>query len=163
MVVAAILIGAVATEFSGTYRSMQIASAAGRLGDMMAFCYGAAATQLANYRLHVDPETGRAWVAREMIDEETGAREYQVVSAPGVSSFMLPEAVVFDAQDMESLLNRAESGEYYIQFRRDGTADFTRLRLLAERAAPMDVNLNGLTGRVTVREAPPEELEAEGE
>lgn len=160
LVVAAILVGAVATEFSGTYTAMQISSAAGRLGDMMAFCYSAAATQQTDYRLNVDPENGRVWITREVVLEETGEREYEAVPVPGMGTYLVPESVTFDTEDMADLLSLGEEGEYYIQFRRDGTADFTRLRLFSLRAEPMDVTLNGLTGRVIIREVPPEELEA---
>lgn len=161
LVVISILIGAVAPEFSGTYKKLQISSAAGQLGDMMAFCYSAAATQQMDHRLNADPETGRVWLTREEVVPETGVRAYQPVAFPGMGTYILPESVVFDAEDMADLLTLGLDGESYIQFRRDGTADFTRLRLFSERAEPMDVALNGLTGRVTIREVSLEEHEGE--
>ena len=158
--VIAILVGAIVPEFSGTFAGIQISAAAGRLGDMMAFCYSAAAAQQTDYRLNIEPETGHAWVTRD-VELETGEHDYQVVATPGMQSYLLPETIGFETEDLDLYLNTGEEGMYYIQFRRDGTADFCLLRLVSLRTAPMEISLNGLTGRVTIREVPLEELEGE--
>jgi len=161
IIVICVIVGAVAPEFSGTYARMQISSAAGRLGDMMAFCYSAAATRQTDYRMYFDPETARAWVERN-VETETGEYEYEVVQFPGMQSYVLPETVRFDPDDMADTLTEGDEGYYYVQFRRDGRADFARVRLISLRANPVEISLNGLTGRVAIREMEPEELEAEG-
>jgi len=159
--VIAILVGAIAPEFSGTFASMQLSSAAGQLGDRMAFCYSAAVARQTGYRLHLDPETGRAWVTHEVV-LETGEHDYELVQTPGMQSYVLPETVFFEPEYVQAYLNiDEEEGSYYIQFRRDGTADFCRVRLTSLRVGVMEISLNGLTGRVVIRQVPLAELEAE--
>ena len=146
-----ILVGALLPEFAGTFAAMQMSTAAGQMGDMMAFCYSAASAQQTDFRLNIEPELHRVWVTRE-VEIETGDREYQVIPTPWMQTYVLPEALAFDAQGIEETLNPGEEGSYYIQFRRDGTADFCRIRLGSPRSGAMEVSLNGLTGRVTIRE-----------
>jgi len=95
----------------------------------------------------------RAWVTRE-VETETGDREYQVLQMPGMQAYLLPETLMFDTPGIEETLTPGEEGIYYIQFRRNGTADFCRIRLGSVRAGAVEINLNGLTGRVTIREVP---------
>ena len=160
--VIAILVGAIMPEFSGTFAGMQLSSATGRLGDMMAFCYSAAVARQTGYRLNLEAETGRVWVTREVV-LETGEHDYEIIQTPGMQSYLLPETVFFEPEEIEQYLNVDDEGFYYIQFRRDGTADFCLVRLVSLRAGVMEINLNGLTGRVVIREVPLEELVAEME
>lgn len=157
LAVITILVGAVVPDLSRSYRSMQQKAAASRIGDMMAFCYSAAAAQRSGYRLYVDAEQGRLWAMRE-VELENGEREYQVVQFPGMQSYLLPGMVELDPEEVEQALNEDEEGAFYIQFRRDGTCDFARLTLLSPYSAPIRITLNGLTGRVKIREVEPEEL-----
>jgi len=151
-----ILVGAMLPEFSNSFQAMQISAASGQVGDLIAYCYSAASAQQSDYRLNLDPVLGRVWVTHE-VELENGDREYQVIQTPGMQAYVLPESVRFDEADMQEALNPGEEGSYYIQFRRDGTADFCRLRLLSRQRTAMEINLNGLTGRVTIREAAPGE------
>jgi len=171
-----ILVGALMPEFSGTFATMQLSSAAGEVGDLMAYCYSTASAQQRDFRLNFDPEYGRVWLTREIVleDTEEGAATaaaapegqtdgaYEMIQTPGMQTFVLPEALRFDAEDMLLTLNPAEEGCYYIQFKRDGTADFCRLRIISRRMETMELALNGLTGRVTIREVPMAEM-TEGE
>jgi len=154
--VISILVGALMPEFSGTFAKMQISAATAQVGDLMAYCYSTASAQQTDYRLNFEPELGRVWVTRE-VESETGELLYELVQTPGMQFYVLPETVRFNLEDMELGLNAGEEGCFYIQFRRDGTADFCRLGLVSRRADTMEISLNGLTGRVIIREVPPEE------
>jgi len=93
---------------------------------------------------------------------ETGEHDYELVQTPGMQSYVLPETVFFEPEYVQAYLNiDEEEGSYYIQFRRDGTADFCRVRLTSLRVGVMEISLNGLTGRVVIRQVPLAELEAE--
>lgn len=162
VVIITILVGALVPEFSGTFVTIQMRARSGEVGDMMAYCYSSACAQQTDYRLNFDPEWNRVWVTRE-VESETGERSYQPVQPIGTHSLTLPEIVRFDVEEMELGLNAGEEGCYYIQFRRDGTADFCRMKLIAHRGDAIEIALNGLTGRVTIRELPPEELKQQGQ
>jgi prepilin-type N-terminal cleavage/methylation domain-containing protein len=151
-----ILVGALMPEFSGTFATMQISAATGEVGDMMAYCYSAASSQQTDYRLNLDPELGRVWLTR-FVESETGEFTYQPIQTPGLQAFALPEGLRFDAEAMAEALNAGDEGSFYIQFRRDGTADFCRVRVVSLKAGAMEISLNGLTGRVTIRGVPLEE------
>jgi prepilin-type N-terminal cleavage/methylation domain-containing protein len=157
--VISILVGALMPEFSGTFATMQMSAATGEVGDMMAYCYSAASAQQTDYRLNFEPDLKRVWLTREA-EDETGVTSYQLLQTPGMQAFVLPDALSFDAEDMAATLNAGEEGSYYIQFRRDGTADFCRVRLLSRSAGVMEITLNGITGRVSIRELPPEAVES---
>lgn len=158
-----ILVGAMAPEFSGTYRTMQLRSAAGRLGDMMAFCSSSSAAEQRDYRLYIDPEMNRVWVEYMRLDEETGESGYAVSQFPGMRVYALPETVQFSPEDVELYLNAGEDGTHYIQFRRDGISDFTAVTLVPVVGNPMQITLNGLTGRVKIDEILPEPEGGAGE
>jgi len=157
LAVIAILTGVLVPEFGGTFNSIQISSAAGQLGDMMAYCYNAAPTELVEHRLNIDPELGRAWVTREAT-LETGERVYEAVP---LQNYKLPDSLQFDPTAIEEYLNANDDGTFYMLFRRDGMADFGQLRLISIQGLPMEIRLNGLTGRVTIHEITVETLEAE--
>jgi len=152
-----ILVGALMPEFSGTFASMQMSAAAGEIGDWLAFCYSAASAHQTDYRLNLTPELGRVWITRE-VESETGETNYELIPTPGMQTYILPEGLRFDATDMEETLNLGEEGSFYVQFRRDGTADFCRLRILSQRLEGMEISLNGITGRVTIRPVQLEEV-----
>ncbi|MCX8036846.1 MAG: prepilin-type N-terminal cleavage/methylation domain-containing protein [Candidatus Sumerlaeia bacterium] len=160
LIVISILVGAVLPEFAGSFTRMQISAAAGQLGDMIAFCFSGAIAQQKDFRLNIEPEAKRAYITYE-VELETGELQYQLFPAPGMNIYVLPETVFFDTTDMAEALNPGEQGSYYIQFRRDGTADFCRIRLISQRRDTMEINLNGLTGRVMITEGQPATAEGE--
>ena len=163
LAVIGILAGALVPEFSGTFETMRVRAAAGRIGDMMAFCSSSSAAEQANYRLYIDPENNRAWVMKE-VTLETGESQYEPSSFPGMRDYALPETVRFNPEDVQLYLNLDEEMQmYYIQFRRDGVSDFTAVTLETLRGNPFQVSLNGLTGRVEIEEVRPVPEEGEGE
>jgi len=156
----AILAGTLVPQFAGTFAGMQLSSAAGQIGDVMAFCYSQSNAQQTDYRLYISPDERRVWVMCE-VEAETGERTWQLTSTPWMQTCQLPESVQFDPDALAENVSQDDEGTYYVQFRRDGTADFCTIRLLSLHGSAIEVALNGLTGRVTVREVPAEELAGE--
>jgi len=128
----------------------------------MAFCYSQSNAQQTDYRLYISPDERRVWVMCE-VEAETGERTWQPTPMPWMRTYELPESVQFDPNSLADSVSQDEEGTYYVQFRRDGTADFCAIKLLSAQGSAMEVAMNGLTGRVTMRDVPIEELTEEGE
>jgi len=165
IVILSVASAAMVPLFLGNTDYARLKDSTTRLGDMMRFCQSMAVFQAAPFRLNVDRGRNQCWVSFEK----------NPLNEPGVFSpyrhseyggYKLQEGVRFGDfffGDETAATEGQPSGEEFIEFRKDGTADQTALVVEGAAGDAFTLMVSGLTGQVFVVEGAfqPEEEKAE--
>ena len=171
IVVLAIVAATVLPNLGGTAGTVRLTATTRHLAALMDYCYHAAS---ATSRVHaiVISADGRQYrvvaeVEPEFVRRESGeggeleADELLVpIRLPGRFSGTLPEGIAVGQVSMfETELSDAGEEQVRILFFPDGTTEFMSLVVTESGGAQRTIELNGLSGTVTISE--PEQTEAE--
>lgn len=166
VIVMALMAGMLMPNLGGTAGTMRLNASARRIASLFDYCRQSAVATGQVHGIVFDNDNGRFEVVREEpIDEETSPDAPPTltpVSLPGVLDPELPEGVSLasvSAFDTSIMSGDEDEEGFRILFFPDGTTEFATIKLTLPNGDGRKIELNGLSGDVSIERLDSDEME----
>lgn len=145
----AVLTSGVVPVFRGSLKTMRAEHAIRDFVATLKFAQERAITDVAEYRVYIEPEEGLYWLAMYTGYDEYGDMVFESIGESLTDSQRLPENMEFD--DVEAEWDR-EREAHFVAFYPSGACDYVEIVIRRDDDTTLEIETQGSLGRFVVEE-----------